>query len=208
MIVASPWLGLSQLILLEYYVGFSSALIMFIVSFIVAIVCGLIFSIMEDEKLFESKKRITRALLIECNCEDGDDCAVNHDAVGGTFNLLVNMLKGLFIALLLASLVKTFFTSAEVGLVFGSDVGSVLLAVPVAALMEVISEGLGVFAGQLYLLGASIGAVFTMMMVGVTADLVELKMVDTVFGRRTAFYYILVSNLVIIVGAVVLNILL
>jgi uncharacterized membrane protein YraQ (UPF0718 family) len=105
-------------------------------------------------------------------------------------------------------LVKSVLVSGEVQAFLGTNILSVALAVPLATIMEVVGEGLGVFAGELYSLGASLGAVFTIIMVGVTTDVTELSMINIIFGAKTAKYYILVSTSLIVVGSYLLNILL
>jgi len=66
--------------------------------------------------------------------------------------------------------------------------------VPVSAVIELCSEGFSVFAGQLYTMGASLGVVFVMLMVGVTTDITEISVVWGKFGRRSAIAYLLVST--------------
>jgi len=81
----------------------------------------------------------------------------------------------------------------------------VLIAVPISAIMELASEGFAVLAGQLYQLGASLGVVFVITMVGVTTDFTELSMIWGKFGKRCAIAYLLTATTIAILFAWMIN---
>ncbi|MBN1923525.1 MAG: permease [Nanoarchaeota archaeon] len=208
MLLSTPWMGLFQSVILTAYIGPLKALILLIASIILAVVTGLIFAYLEKKKTLEPPKRITRAVLESCNCEEEDKYLKEHSNQNELIDLFLFVGKNLLIGVLLAALVKTFMTSSDVSNIFGLNVLSVVYAVPLATIVETVGEGLGVFAGELYSLGANIGVVFAVMMVGVTTDITELTMLDTVFGKRTATYYTIISTLMVLFFSYLLNILL
>jgi uncharacterized membrane protein YraQ (UPF0718 family) len=54
-------------------------------------------------------------------------------------------------------------------------------------------------------MGASLGVVFTMTMVGVTTDLTELSMLWAKFGKRSTVVYLVVSTIVVVLFAYGIN---
>lgn len=208
MLLASPWFGLSQFVIITSYVGINNSVIMLLLSLFLSIVGGLIFAKLEKSKKLEGRQRITHALLVECNCEDVDSYINKPVSSEELIDLSVSLGKNLLIAILIAALVKAVVLPVEVESLLGGDFISVLIAVPLGTLLEAVGEGLGVFAGVLYSMGASLGVVFSIIMVGVTTDVTELSMLNSVFGKNTLKYYILVSTSLIVIGSFALNILL
>lgn len=208
MLLASPWFGLSQFVILTGYVGFFNSIILLLTSLILSVIGGLIFKELGKRKLWNEKKRITRALLNSCNCSDVDSYLKRTDIGKELIELTVNTGKNLLITLLITALVKSVLTPVDVISVLGrSNAFSVLTAVPLATLVEAIGEGLGIFAGELYSMGAGLGVVFTIIMVGVTTDVTELMMINSIFGKKTSKYYVLVSTGLIVIASYALNLL-
>ena len=117
--------------------------------------------------------------------------------------------KYIVIGLLIAAALKAFVPSELVTKYLGNENRflPVLIAVPISAVLELASEGLAVLAGQLYQLGATLGVVFIVMMVGVTTDLTELSMIWGKFGKRCAIAYLLAATTVAVLFAWWINLL-
>jgi uncharacterized membrane protein YraQ (UPF0718 family) len=141
-------------------------------------------------------------------------------AVGHPGNRLIGVLrqawenfrdlgKYLAIGLVLAAAVAAFVPTTVVQRYLGvsDSPWAILLAVPISAIIECCSEGFSVFAGQLYTMGASLGVVFVMLMVGVTTDITEISVVWGKFGRRSAVAYVLVSTTVAVAVAYTIDLL-
>jgi uncharacterized membrane protein YraQ (UPF0718 family) len=207
MLLASPWAGLSQLIILGGYTGWFNALILLISSLIVALFSGLLISYFEKNKLLDEKKRITRTLLKKCDCQEGDNF-IQKDETKETFDLFIAVSKNIFLSLLITALIKTVLTPNDVTSLLGGNIKSIIISLPLATVFEAIGEGLAVLGGELFTLGASLGSVFVIMMVGVITDVYELTMLDTVFGRRTTSTYIIINTIIVSIVAVWLNLLL
>lgn len=103
----------------------------------------------------------------------------------------------LLIGTFIAAIPKAFVSPGVVTRLLGDSSGAkaIFVALPVAAVIEACSEGFAVIAGQLYEMGASVGVVFVVTMVGVTTDFTELSVVWGSFGRRTALVYLSVGTL-------------
>ena len=107
-----------------------------------------------------------------------------------------NLAKGIGLYLLIgtfvAALPKAFVSPETVTRWLGQATGAraIFVALPVAAVIEACSEGFAVIAGQLYEMGASVGVVFVVTMVGVATDLTEVTVAWGAFGRRTALVYL------------------
>ena len=116
--------------------------------------------------------------------------------------------KFIVIGLFIAAALKSFVPSNLVVKYLGSGKFlPVLIAVPISAVMEAASEGFAVIGGQLYQLGASLGVVFVITMVGVTTDVTELSMIYGKFGRRCAIAYLLTATPIAILFAWWINLL-
>ena len=111
--------------------------------------------------------------------------------------------KFILIGLLIAAALKAFVPSDLVTKYLGNEKRflPVLIAVPISAVLELASEGLAVLGGQLFQLGASLGVVFVVLMVGVTTDITELSMVYGKFGRKCAIAYLLTATTVAVLFA-------
>ena len=115
--------------------------------------------------------------------------------------------KYIIIGLLIAAALKAFVPSELVTkhLGNGNKFLPVLIAVPISAVLELASEGLAVLGGQLYQLGASLGVVFIIMMVGVATDFTELSMIWGKFGKKSAIAYLLTATAIAIFFALIIN---
>jgi uncharacterized membrane protein YraQ (UPF0718 family) len=125
----------------------------------------------------------------------------------GAWDSFLDIGKFMVIGLVLSAALSAFVPHDIVGKVLGSGNSSlaILLAVPVSAVIELCSEGFSILAGQLYVMGASLGVVFVMIMVGVTTDITEISIVWGKFGKRSAVAYLLCATSVAIVIAYFLN---
>ena len=115
--------------------------------------------------------------------------------------------KYIIIGLFIAAALKTFVPPELVTKYLGNanKFLPVLIAVPISAVLELASEGLAVLGGQLYQLGASLGVVFIITMVGVTTDFTELSMIWGKFGRKSAVAYLLTATSIAILFALGIN---
>ncbi len=206
MLIASPWGGFVQIAILTKYVGIANMMLLFSFSIIASILIGLIFVVLEGRGLLDKKKRVSDSVLEECDCKIPDEFW-DETKSDELFNIVIESGKNLLIGVVVAALMLTIFNPPTIFVWFGSDVKSLLYALPFATIFESVEEGLALLAGLFYIMGAELGVVFMFMMVGVITDVKELKMLDLVFGRKTTSYYILIGIAVSSLLSYILNLL-
>ena len=106
------------------------------------------------------------------------------------------MAKYLGIGFGLAAIISAFVPVKIITGYLGHSAGfdPILTAVPLAAAVELCSEGFSIFAGKLYELGATLGVTFVVMMVGVTTDFTELSVIWGKFGKKSALWYVFIAT--------------
>ncbi|MDD4354143.1 MAG: hypothetical protein PHN56_06845, partial [Candidatus Nanoarchaeia archaeon] len=111
---------------------------------------------------------------------------------------ILELLKNIFIAILFTSFFQLIVSSNFIATYFSSNY-SILYAIPLATLIEIIGEGFSIFAGELYLLGANLGMVFAIIISGVITDINELSMLAKIFSKRAATAYLLISLALVVI---------
>ncbi len=219
-LLAAPWSGVPQFLVLSNFLGVANTALLMICAVIAAFLSGLILSRLEKHKYIDAPRPSVVHTHDGCDSESSDgcvDCEADHTA--GWRNRLLGVLRNawdnfrdlgkyLAIGLALAAAVAAFVPHTTVQRLFGvsDSPWAILLTVPISAIIELCSEGFSVFAGQLYIMGASLGVVFVMLMVGVTTDITEITVVWGKFGKRSALAYVLISTAIAVVIAYLLNI--
>ncbi len=216
-LLATPWSGIPQFLVLSNFLGVTNTIVVTFATVSAALLSGVILSSLERRKLIEEPS-IVSSVSIECACKVGEACTCHQSARRTPCNRIRSVLlnawmsfrdigKFMVIGLLLAAVLSAFVPDDIVGKYLGNGNSSVaiLLAVPVSVVIELCSEGFSILSGQLYLMGASLGVVFVMLMVGVTTDITEITVVWGKFGKRSALAYVLTSTVVAVVIAYMLN---
>ena len=216
-LVAAPWGGLLHVLLISGFIGMKNTIILLAFSLLAAFVIGLILAKLENSKAIEQgmrkyHRKNEKHLCVECM--EIEHLRMKHE--GEKFGRRIfyclprNMLeivreigKYILVGLLIAAAIKAFASPSLVSeyLGNGDKFLPVLTAVPISAVMEMASEGLSVIGGQLYQLGASLGVVFVVLMVGVSTDITELSMILGKFGKRSAIAYVTTSTAVVVLFA-------
>lgn len=218
-LLATPWSGVPQFLVLSNFLGVANTALLMVCAVTAAFLSGLVLSRLETWQLIEAPKMLVVHTDDGCKADCSDGCADGAmRKPSGWRNRLTGVLrrawdnfrdlgKYLGIGLALAAAVATFvppsFVQRHLGV--SDSPWAILLAVPFSAVIELCSECFSVFAGQLYTMGASLGVVFVMLMVGVTTDITEITVVWGKFGRRSSIAYVLVSTTVTIVVAYTIN---
>lgn len=222
-LIAAPWGGLLHVLLISGFIGMKNTIILLAFSLLAAFIVGLILAKLENSKAIEQgipKKHKKNEGNLCVECMDAEKLRLTHEKEEFGKRLLYcvprNMLeilreigKYILIGLLIAAGIKAFASPSLVSAYLGNGDKflPVLIAVPISAVMELASEGLSVVGGQLYQLGASLGVVFVVLMVGVSTDLTELAMIWGKFGKRCAIAYVTTATAVVILFAWWINIL-
>jgi uncharacterized membrane protein YraQ (UPF0718 family) len=214
-LLATPWAGFIHLVVLSNFVGLPNTLLLFVFSMTVAVISGVIFSVFErkgwiEQPIHSKHVKGEKHSCLDCQAEEEKEKGKIETSYRLRNNVPKHFLeiswdigKYMLIGFLLAAGVATFVDHSVVTQFLGE--GGILLAVPLSAVIETCSEGFTILAGQLFTMGASLGVVFTMTMVGVTTDLTELSMLWGKFGRRSTIVYLVVSTVVVVLFAYGIN---
>ncbi len=209
-LLATPWAGIPHLFIMMNFVGVINVLILFILALLVALCTGILLAFLENRQKIEGK--LSKEEIIEVEL-----CELPHFSeplrrrlfycVPRRIWILIKdvgkyILFGLLIAAFLAAFVPIFIIQLVFGGLGVAGIFSVLIAVPIAAVIELCAEGFTILAGQLYLMGASLAVVFTMTLIGVSTDFTELSMIWGKFGKRSAITYLIISTGLVILVAV------
>ncbi|MBI2653960.1 permease [Candidatus Woesearchaeota archaeon] len=209
-LLAAPWGGLLHVFLISGFIGVKNTIILLIFSLLVAFIVGLILAKFENSGMIEKgiPKRHRKGEKVLCvECMDVEHMRLKHEneklskrifycTTKNMWQIFKDVGKYIIMGLLIAAALKAFAPSDLVSTYLGNGnrFSSVLIAVPISAVLELASEGLAVLGGQLYQLGASLGVVFIVMMVGVATDITELSMIWGKFGRKCAIAYLLTAT--------------
>lgn len=220
-LLAAPWGGLLHVFLISKFVGMKNAIILVIASIIVAFLSGIVLAKLESRKMIETgiPKRHKKGENVLCiDCMEVEHMRLKHEderldrriiycVPRNMWQIFKDVGKYIIIGLFIAAALKAFVSPDLVTkyLGNGNKFLPVLIAVPVSALLELASEGFAVLAGQLYQLGASLGVVFVITMVGVTTDITELSMIWAKFGKKSAIAYLLTATTIAVLFAWVIN---
>ncbi len=220
-LLAAPWGGLLHVFLISGFIGIKNTIILLIFSLLTAFIVGLILAKFENKKIIETgipkkHKKNEKRLCVEC--VDVEQMRLKHEnekfdkriiycTPKNMWQIFKDIGKYIIIGLLIAAALKAFVPSEFVTKYLGNENRflPVLIAVPISAILEVASEGLAVLGGQLYQLGASLGVVFIITMVGVTTDFTELSMIWDKFGKRCAIAYLFTATIIAILFAWMIN---
>ncbi len=215
-LLAAPWAGFVQLIIFYRFLGWAGTAVIFAGSLLVAFSSGVVLARLESRGLLEGPSPDVDAAV---GCED--DCsAVPQQAnvsrpfvsrlsasLSAAWQAFLELWKFLGIGLLLAATLKAFVPLSWVSSYLGGQGAwnPVIVALPVAAAVELCSEGFSIFAGQLHEMGATLAVVFVIVMVGVATDFTELSVIWGKFGKRSMLAYLLVATTLSVIFALLLD---
>lgn len=222
-LLSAPWGGLLHFLLLSGFIGIKNAVILIVFSLLAAFIVGLILARLEnngkiDKGIPKKHKKNEKNICVECM--DAEKLRLTHQeesiqrkifycVPSNMLEIMKDVGKYILIGLFIAAAIKVFIPSTFITnyLGNGNRFLPVLVAVPISAVLELASEGLAVIAGQLYQLGASLGVVFVVTMVGVSTDITELSMIWGKFGKRSAIAYVTASTIIVVLFALMINLL-
>lgn len=222
-LLAAPWGGLLHLFLISKFIGPKNTVILLFFSLLAAFITGMILAKLENMKIIEGglskrHKKGERGLCV--GCAEAEHLRMKHDdekfgrrlffcVPQNMWKIFVDVGKYILLGLAIAAALKAFVPPELVSgyLGDGNRFLPVLIAVPISAVLEIASEGLALLGGQLYQLGASLGVVLVLTLVGVTTDITELAMIWGKFGRKCAIAYLLTATSVAVLSAWAVNLL-
>jgi len=198
-LLASPWSNLTLTIMLLGFFGLKALYIIFS-AFLIAIVTGLIFQVLEKKNLIEKNKNII---------ETEDDFSVladirkrfkeykfsadslKADAKGiyaGTITLANMVLWWVLIGMGLASLAGAYIPPNFFHDYMGPTVLGLFITLGIATIIEVCSEGSAPMAFEIFRQTGALGNSFVFLMGGVVTDYTEIGLLWHNVGRRVAIW--------------------
>ncbi|AUM12990.1 permease [Ketobacter alkanivorans] len=211
-LIASPWNSLSLTIVMFALLGWAWTLTFIGLSFLVAVVAGLIVDGMEsrgsiEENPFRAETERAEKISVKDNVrrirrERGLFRTVCLDS----FSESKMIMRWLLFGMVLAALIKTFVSQDAMQTWFGPTLVGLGLTLVAATVIEVCSEGLLPIAADLLTRAAAPGNAFTFMMAGVSTDYTEIMVLKETTGRwKMAFVLPLVTLPQILLLGVLLN---
>lgn len=206
-IVATPWIGVMETLILLSFVGIRMTLIVSVLSVVIAFLTGLVISFLEKRKIIETFPG-KEAKGIQHHCcsphihkHDKKASSRIYSALHYSLDNFRMIGKWFVIGFIAAGAVKVLIPQEIIQTWLGSAVHSVPFGMLITSVIEVCSEGTVPVIGALYQAGASAGAVFAMLMAGVATDLTEIGVISSTMGKRTAIAVLAaVSSLTLIFG--------
>ena len=198
-LLATPWAGFVQLFILNGFIGPKNTLVVFVAAIISAYISGLMLSHLERKGKIEQKLSeqfiLNSELKLYLEHPSGLAKRIGK-SLYYSWDAFKEMAKYLGIGFTLAAVISAFVPVSIITRYLGKSAGfdPILTAVPLAAVVELCSEGFSIFAGQLYHLGATLGVTFVVMMVGVTSDFTELSVIWGKFGKKSALWYLATAS--------------
>ncbi|MCG3147702.1 MAG: putative two-component membrane permease complex subunit SMU_747c [Verrucomicrobiae bacterium] len=217
--LAAPWAGFMQLLVFYRFLGFGGTAVVFVGALMIAFLTGTVLGWLEDRGWLNEAADSARVSNgpVTAGCEGGScDCDASVAPSfarrllrAGTeaWEAFLALWKYLAFGLLLAGTLKAFVPVEWVGRFLGPQAtfNPVLTAVPLAAAVELCSEGFSIFAGQLHQMGATLAVVFVVVLVGVTTDFTELSVIWGKFGKRSAAAHLLTATTLTLVFGLIIQ---
>ncbi|MFQ5929183.1 MAG: permease [Acidobacteriota bacterium] len=213
--LAAPWAGFMQLVIFYKFLGFAGAAVVFVGALTVAFLTGIVLGRLEDHGWFDGSSRLdtdSNAPYNEvfCSVDLQSDFSLHQRIIGSlreAWEGFLGLWKYLAIGLVLAAILKAFIPTQWVASYLGSSapLNPVLIAIPVAAAVELCSEGFSIFAGQLHQMGATLAVVFVVVLVGVSTDFTELSVIIGKFGKRCAIAYLSTATALALAFALIIQ---
>lgn len=212
--LAAPWAGFTQLLIFYKFLGFDGTAVVFVGALAVAFLTGTVLGWLEDRGWLNEPARANQkpnGMPIELNPSERGETSpfprrLLHAGVEA-WEAFLALWKYLAFGLLLAAVLKAFVPTEWVARFLGPEAtfNPVLTAVPLAAAVELCSEGFSIFAGQLHHMGATLAVVFVVVLVGVTTDFTELSVIWGKFGKRSAVAYLLTATTLTLVFGLIIR---
>lgn len=197
-LLASPWASMPVTFLILRLFALKGFLII-ISAIIIAIFTGFIFLFLEQKGLIEKNKNTVRAH----NSHDPLSRMPRTHNLSFSLQDIKGILQGMraladmvifwvFLGILFAGILS--YVPLEV---FHNYVGPNMLGLLVtlifATVIEVCSEGSSPLAFELYQKSGAFGNAFTFLMAGVVTDFTEVSLIWANLGKKTAFWFLLVT---------------
>lgn len=213
-LIASPWNSISLTLILWSLVGFKWMISILLLSFVIAIISGIIFDKLVKKGVlpqnpnhtnlpenFSFKKRLSDHLkTIKLT-----PMSLIRVAMNGVKDSKM-ILRWIFFGIVLAALIRTFISPEIFAQLFGPTIGGLGATLLFATILEVCSEGSMPIATDMLLRAKAAGNTFAFLMTGVSTDYTEImSLKETTKSWKIAFFLPLVTLPQVILIAILLN---
>jgi hypothetical protein len=215
-LIASPWNSFSLTLILWALIGFWWMLTFLVLSFIIALISGVIFNKLVEKGVLPKNSNTYKA---------DDDFQFWSEAKKGLKNTKFNkaflqnmlkegisgsqmILKWIFFGVVLASLIRTFVSTEYFTQFFGPTMIGLAFTVIAATIIEVCSEGSAPIGADLLNRAGAPGNSFTFLMTGVATDYTEIMVLKETTKRwKIALFLPLITvPQVILIGWILNNV--
>jgi uncharacterized membrane protein YraQ (UPF0718 family) len=202
-LLAAPWANLAITILLFALFGIKA---FFIIggAILVAIVAGLIFQILESQKIIEGTKVKPKGKKVTWFWPGLT--TVFREMRSSVWSLTKMVVWWVLLGFFLASALGAFIPGHIFHRFFGPSLLGMLATLVLASVIEVCSEGSAPLAFELFQKTGAFGNAFVFLMAGVATDFTEVGIVWTNIGKKAAISLILVTiPLILLLGFLMNN---
>jgi uncharacterized membrane protein YraQ (UPF0718 family) len=187
-LIASPWNSLSLTIILISLVGLPLTLLFIIASALIAFITGWMVEKWvrpkrQDHQQAEVSERPWKELWQECRSSFPDRKTAAFTILRDGLTESRMILRWVFFGVVLASLIRAFFTPETFQDWFGPGIAGLLLTLLAATVIEVCSEGSTPIAADLVTRAGAPGNGFTFLMAGAATDYTEIMVLRETTGR-------------------------
>tara|TARA_Y100000310_G_C20664853_1_gene806893 strand:- start:1189 stop:2325 length:1137 start_codon:yes stop_codon:yes gene_type:complete len=218
-LLASPWANLPITILLFSFFGVK-ALLLVLAAIVIAIITGLIYQILEKNKLIEQSKHIAKIKdgfsirkdikkrwnSYKFNFEN--NLQTVKGVLRGSWSLSKMVVWWILIGMILASFARAFVPTEFFHQYMGATILGLFITLIIATVIEVCSEGSSPLAFELYNQTGAFGNSFVFLMAGVATDYTEIGLIWSNIGRKTAIWLPIITVPQILLVGYLFNILL
>lgn len=213
-LIASPWNSFSLTLILFALVGLKWTLMFLLLSFVVAVISGIIFNKLEDKKILpqnpnkvdlpddfnffqEAKKQFSLSSINLSFCKDVLISGIKSSRM---------IVRWILFGVLLAALIRTFVSAEHFQEFFGPTVMGLFLTLIAATIIEVCSEGSTPIAADIMNRANAPGNTFAFLMSGVSTDYTEmLALKETTKSWKISLFLPLVTLPQILILGYILN---
>jgi len=198
-LLASPWANLSVTFMLIAFFGMRAFLFIF-AALIIAVVTGLVYQVLEKNKLIEIspyKMALSESFEIRGDVKkrwEGfrfnlDNLqAQGNRFIKATWSLTHMVLWWVIIGTLMGSVIDAFVPHEFFQHYLSASLSGLLLTLLIATIIEVCSEGSAPIALSIYKQTGAFGNAFVFLMAGVITDFTEIGLIWTNIGKRAAIW--------------------
>jgi hypothetical protein len=214
-LVSSPWNSFSLTLVLISLIGLKWTLIYILLSFIIAIITGLAFDLLEKKKIIVQNKnsidlpddfsffKNARQSLSETNFNTSFFKSMFLTGIKDSKMII----KWLLFGVVLASLIRLFLDPETFKDFFGPTLLGLGATLLFATILEVCSEGSAPIAADIFNRAGSPGNAFAFLMTGVSTDYTEIMVLkETTNSWKFAFFLPIITLPQIILLAYFINI--